>query len=96
MLGWFKRKSYDKLVYAERLYMAFVDRQISKLTPERLHIQNGIWEQYEAKALFYREAWCICALSAVANSIYSLFLLSWMALFRQNARPAGYITRMTD
>jgi hypothetical protein len=69
MLGWFKRKSYDKLVYAERLYTAFVDRQIGKLTPERLHIQNGMWAQYEAKALFYREAWCICAHSAVARKL---------------------------
>jgi hypothetical protein len=71
-LAGFKRKSYDKLVYAERLYIAFVDHQIGKLTPERLHIQSGMWAQYEAKALFYREAWCICALSAVARK-FDLF-----------------------
>jgi len=39
------------------------------MTPERLRIPKELYKKYEQKALFYREAWVLCALSAVARDL---------------------------
>jgi hypothetical protein len=69
MLGWFRRKS-DERVKAERIYKSLVQRERGDMTPQRLGLPRGTHKRYRQKALFYREAWCLCALAVVAHELH--------------------------
>lgn len=69
MLGWFRRKS-DERVKAERIYKSWVQRERGDMTPERLGLPRATHKRYRQKALFYREAWCLCALAVVAHDLH--------------------------
>jgi len=69
MLGWFRRKS-DERVKAERIYKSLVVRERGDMTPQRLRLPKGTHKRYRQKALFYREAWCLCALAVVAHDLH--------------------------
>jgi hypothetical protein len=68
MLGWFRRKS-DERLKAERIYKTLVQREPGDMTPRRLGLPKATHKRYRQKALFYREAWCVCALAVVAHDL---------------------------
>jgi hypothetical protein len=68
MLGWFRRKSEER-IKAERIYKTFVQREPGEMTPEQLRLPKAMHRRYRQKCLFYREAWCLCALAVVAHSL---------------------------
>jgi hypothetical protein len=55
------------MVYAERLYEAFVDRELGDVTPERLLLPKQTHRRYHEKTLLCREGMSACALMVVAN-----------------------------
>jgi hypothetical protein len=69
MLGWFGRKS-DERVKAERIYKSLVQRERGDMTPQRLGLPRATHRRYRQKALFYREAWSLCALAVVAHDLH--------------------------
>src|SRR5260370_27053145 len=69
MLGWFRGKS-DERIKAERIYKSLVQRERGDMTPQRLGLPRGTHKRYRQKALFYREAWCLCALAVVAHDLH--------------------------
>jgi hypothetical protein len=69
MLGWFRRKS-DERVKAERIYKSLVQRERDNMTPQRLGLPRATHRRYRQKALFYREAWSLCALAVVAHDLH--------------------------
>jgi hypothetical protein len=75
MLGWFRRKS-DERLKAERIYKTLVAREGGDITPQQLGLRKAMHKRYRQKALFYREAWCLCALAVVAHDLHMRAVLA--------------------
>jgi hypothetical protein len=52
MLGWFRRKSNER-VKAERIYKTLVERELGDMTPERLRLPKATHRRYRQKALLW-------------------------------------------
>lgn len=69
-MGWFSKKPSREVMYAQRIYDAFVaSDDLGDMTPERLRIPLASYRRYADKALSQREIFCFVALMTAANPI---------------------------